>query len=81
MLGDGRLWAVMGAPLIVATEIRNMTTEKATILLNSEVIAVNQDKLARAGDLIANVSDAQVPYLFPLGWRCWLSFASRVLLV
>ena len=54
------LWAIMNAPLIVATEIRNMTAQKASILLNSEVIAVNQDTLARAGDMIANVSDTQV---------------------
>jgi hypothetical protein len=54
------LWALWAAPLIVATEIRNMTDDKRSILLNAEVIAVNQDPLGVAGDLVANVSDAQV---------------------
>jgi hypothetical protein len=32
----------VAAPLIVATDVRNMSEEKRSILLNKEVIAVNQ---------------------------------------
>jgi alpha-galactosidase len=35
-------WALFNSPLIVTTDIRDMSN-KADILLNREVIAVNQD--------------------------------------
>eukprot|EP01102_Stenamoeba_stenopodia_P001079 TRINITY_DN1094_c0_g2_i1.p1 TRINITY_DN1094_c0_g2~~TRINITY_DN1094_c0_g2_i1.p1 ORF type:complete len:418 (-),score=69.49 TRINITY_DN1094_c0_g2_i1:110-1363(-) len=43
------IWAIANAPLIIATEIRNMSDEKQAIVLNKEVIAVNQDPLGIAG--------------------------------
>jgi len=46
------IWAITSSPLIVSTEIRNMTADKIAILMNKEVIAVNQDSLAIAGDRI-----------------------------
>jgi len=46
------MWALWSAPLIVATEIRNMTDFMKSVLLNKEIIAINQDKLAIPGDRI-----------------------------
>lgn len=55
-------WSLWSAPLIVATDIRNMTAEKQSILLNPEVIAIDQDPLARGGDRIwyDNATHAQI---------------------
>lgn len=55
-------WSMWSAPLIVATNIRNMTAEKKSILMNAEAIAVDQDPLARGGDRVwfDNTTHAQV---------------------
>ena len=39
------LWSLGASSLIVATDVRNMTDIMKEVLLNTEVIAVNQDKL------------------------------------
>ena len=39
------MWAMLGAPLIAGNDVRNMSAETRTILLNPEVIAVDQDSL------------------------------------
>lgn len=41
------LWAMMAAPLIATNDVRNMDKATREILLNSEVIALNQDALGR----------------------------------
>jgi len=46
------LWALMNSPLLVATDIRTMDSKKKEILMNSEIIAINQDSLAKPGDRI-----------------------------
>jgi alpha-galactosidase len=43
-------WALFNSPLIVATDVRDMTRRQQ--LLNKEVIAINQDSLARSGDIL-----------------------------
>jgi len=48
------IWCIAAAPLIVATDVRNMSAIMTEILLNKELIAVNQDKLAIGGDVIGN---------------------------
>ncbi len=40
-------WSLFGAPLLVATDLRNLTDKKQ--ILNSEVIAINQDPLGMVG--------------------------------
>jgi alpha-galactosidase len=42
-------WALLSAPLIAGNDVRSMSPEIKEILTNSEVIAVNQDKLGREG--------------------------------
>jgi len=46
------IWCITASPLIIATDIRNMTTQKQSIVLNKEIVAVNQDPLKKAGDRV-----------------------------
>jgi len=48
-------WSLLASPLIVATDIRNMTDIKKGILLNAEVIAI--DQLGRQVSLFANFNE------------------------
>jgi alpha-galactosidase len=41
------LWALVAAPLLAGNDLRNMSAETASILLNREVIAIDQDPLGR----------------------------------
>eukprot|EP01114_Cavostelium_apophysatum_P007715 TRINITY_DN1987_c0_g1_i1.p1 TRINITY_DN1987_c0_g1~~TRINITY_DN1987_c0_g1_i1.p1 ORF type:complete len:439 (+),score=38.83 TRINITY_DN1987_c0_g1_i1:162-1478(+) len=58
-------WALWAAPLIVSTDVRDMSNKKE-ILLNKEIVAVNQDPLAIAGDIVANYSDGGQVWSKPL---------------
>eukprot|EP00045_Choanoeca_perplexa_P006845 m.59304 g.59304 ORF g.59304 m.59304 type:complete len:410 (-) comp13816_c0_seq3:32-1261(-) len=49
-------WALWSAPLLVATDLRNLSVEKRSIVTNQEVIAIDQDALVQAGDRIYNTS-------------------------
>ena len=46
------LWAVLKAPLIIGTDLRRLSPAALRILQAEEVIAVNQDSLGIAGDLV-----------------------------
>jgi alpha-galactosidase len=46
------LWAVMAAPLMAGNDLRAMSEETKSILLNGEVIAVDQDPLGAQGRII-----------------------------
>jgi len=46
------LWALMKAPLIMGCDLEAMTPATKAILANEEIIAVNQDPLGVAGDLV-----------------------------
>jgi alpha-galactosidase len=54
------LWALLSAPLIAGNDLRDMTPETKEILLNKEVIAVNQDKLGKAGYRLAQQEETEV---------------------
>jgi alpha-galactosidase len=54
------LWAILAAPLIAGNDLRNMTADTKEILLNREVIAVDQDKLGKAGTQISKDGDREV---------------------
>jgi len=64
-LSEFSFWALFAAPLIVTTDIRDMSN-KGSILLNAEVVAVNQDKMGVAGDFVANFSDGGQVWSKPL---------------
>jgi len=53
------VYALAASPLIVGTDIRNMTAIMRAALLNAELLSVNQDFEARAGDLVAMYPAAQ----------------------
>jgi alpha-galactosidase len=57
------LWAIMKAPLIIGCDIRNMSSETKSILLNKEVIAINQDPLGKQGCV---VSQTYLPHAPPI---------------
>jgi alpha-galactosidase len=59
-------WALLAAPLISGNDVRSMTPEIKEILTNTEVIAVNQDKLGREGRRIRKNGDLEV-WAKPLG--------------
>jgi alpha-galactosidase len=46
------LWALMKSPLIIGCDLQEMTPETKAILENKELIAINQDPLGVAGDLV-----------------------------
>ncbi len=54
------LWAMLGAPLIAGTDVREMTREARAILLNKEVIAVDQDRLGRVATIVSSTRTTQV---------------------
>ncbi|HEY4011249.1 MAG TPA: glycoside hydrolase family 27 protein [Acidobacteriaceae bacterium] len=46
------LWALLAAPLLAGNDIAHMSSETASILMNREVIAVDQDPLGKQGDRV-----------------------------
>lgn len=47
------MWVMAASPIIVATELRNMTAIQREVLFNEEMLAVHQDKLAKPGGRVA----------------------------
>jgi alpha-galactosidase len=54
------LWAMMAAPLMAGNDIANMDEATRSILLNTEVIAVDQDKLGVQGRRVSKSGDQEV---------------------
>jgi alpha-galactosidase len=46
------LWAMLAAPLIAGNNLTQMTPDVASILMNKDVIAIDQDTLGRQGDRV-----------------------------
>ena len=44
------LWAILAAPLLAGNDLSSMTAETKSILMNTDVIAIDQDTLGRQGD-------------------------------
>lgn len=65
------MWAIMGAPLIVATDVRNMPAWKSALLLNSDIIAVNQDALRAPGFRLFNTTQQTQAWAKPLAGGDW----------
>ena len=68
------LWAIAAAPLIAGNDVRAMTLATKFILLNTEVIAVNQDAAGTPGTRVAKTRDVEV-------WSKPLHDGSRAVLV
>ena len=54
------LWAILKSPLVIGTDLRKLSHAALKILTAEEVIAVNQDKLGAAGDLVAKEGPEEV---------------------
>ena len=46
------LWAIFAAPLLAGNDVRNMSADTRSILLNKDVIAIDQDPLGKQGQLV-----------------------------
>eukprot|EP00730_Choanoeca_flexa_P000396 TRINITY_DN10182_c0_g1_i7.p2 TRINITY_DN10182_c0_g1~~TRINITY_DN10182_c0_g1_i7.p2 ORF type:complete len:198 (+),score=29.01 TRINITY_DN10182_c0_g1_i7:1334-1927(+) len=57
------LWALIASPLLIGTDLSDLTDDELSILNNTEVIAVNQDSLGKQGVLMSP-SNAS-------GTECW----------
>jgi alpha-galactosidase len=55
------LWAIMAAPLLIGSDLRRVNEDTFTILKNTDVIAIDQDRLGRQATVISN-SDGHVVY-------------------
>jgi alpha-galactosidase len=53
------LWAISAAPLIAGNDLANMSSTTASILTNSEVIAVDQDSAGVQGTKVADTGAGQ----------------------
>ncbi|CAL5220459.1 g2480 [Coccomyxa viridis] len=59
------LWAILKSPLIFGNDLGNMTRDTLSILKSREVIAINQDPLGVAGDLVWKQGPQEI-YAAPL---------------
>jgi alpha-galactosidase len=54
------LWAVMGAPLVLGSDVRIMRRETVDLLTNKEVLAIDQDAAGLMGHRIAQTANTEV---------------------
>ena len=54
------LWAIMAAPLIAGNDLRNMTQATKNILMNTEVIAVNQDPDGIQATKVSDIGNQEI---------------------
>jgi hypothetical protein len=48
------IWAILAAPLLMSTELRDVKPEYKAILQNKDIIAINQDMLGIQGKRVYN---------------------------
>ena len=54
------LWAILAAPLLMSTDLKNIKLESKELLQNKYIIAINQDPLGRQGQRIRKVCMTQL---------------------
>lgn len=54
------IWCMMSSPLAMTNDLRNLTPDDRRILLNSEIIAINQDPLGIAAERKVNTDTHQI---------------------
>lgn len=54
------IWSILAAPLLMSTELDQLTPGLKNILLNRDVLAVNQDPMGKTGRRYVNDHDNQV---------------------
>ena len=64
------LWCLMKAPLLIGCDVSNMSSDTLRILTNTEVIAINQDKMGIQGSKKKSENDLEV-WAGPLEGGCF----------
>jgi len=59
-------WTLWSAPLMVATDVKDMSDEKKSILMNTEVLAIHKDPLFIAGERLKKGEHGQQVWSRPL---------------
>ncbi len=54
------MWSMMAAPIMISSDVRNMSDETKGLYLNKDMIAINQDSLGVQGHRVSNVDGKQV---------------------
>ena len=54
------MWSIMAAPIMISSDVRNMSAETKELYLNKEMIAINQDSLGVQGHRISDEQGKQV---------------------
>ena len=54
------MWCMMSSVLALSADLRHLGEEDRRIVLNPEIIAINQDKLAKAAERKVNTDDYQI---------------------
>jgi alpha-galactosidase len=54
------LWAMLAAPLLAGNDLRSMSPQTLSILINRDVIAIDQDPLGRQGHRVKKDGDVEI---------------------
>ncbi len=54
------LWSLLAAPLIAGNDLRTMTDETKSILMNAEVVAIDQDPAAKPVQVLSQQGEVEV---------------------
>ena len=54
------MWSIMAAPIMISSDVRNMSDETKELYLNKDMIAINQDSLGVQGHRISDKNGKQV---------------------
>ena len=54
------MWSIMAAPIMISSDVRNMSNETKELYLNKDMIAINQDSLGVQGHRISDKNGKQV---------------------
>ncbi len=54
------LWSILSAPLLAGNDLRNMTDEIKSILMNRDVIAIDQDPEGKQGQRMSKSGDQEI---------------------
>ena len=54
------MWSIMAAPIMISSDVRNMSNETKELYLNKDMIAINQDSLGVQGHRISEQNGKQI---------------------
>ncbi len=54
------MWSIMAAPIMISSDVRNMSDQVKELYLNKDMIAINQDSLGVQGHRVSNVNGKQI---------------------